>query len=41
MIWHFSEIVQNLHEAQTDYTQEDYFDFGENLGDAIFIATQP
>ena len=40
-VWHYTEIMNAMDTANTDAAAGDYFGFGENLGDAVFIALQP
>ena len=40
-VWHYTEIMTAMNTANTDAAAGNYFGFGENLGDAVFIALQP
>ena len=40
-VWHYTEIMTAIHTANTEAAEGDYFGFGENIGDAVFIALQP
>ncbi len=40
-VWHYTEIMNALHTANTDAANCDFFGYGENLADAAFIALQP
>ncbi len=40
-VWHYTEIMTAIHTANTEAANGDYFGFGENIGDAVFIALQP
>lgn len=40
-VWHYTEIMTAIHTANTDAASGNYFGFGENIGDAVFIALQP
>ncbi len=40
-VWHYTEIMTAINTANTDAAAGDYFGFGENLGDAVFVALQP
>lgn len=40
-VWHYSEIMNDIHTANTDATTGDYYGFGQNIGDAVFVALQP
>jgi len=40
-VWHYSEIMDDIHTANADAANGDYFGFGENIGDAVFVALQP
>lgn len=35
---HFNEILVDIQEAKTDYKKQDYFEFGENLGEVLVLA---
>jgi hypothetical protein len=40
-VWHYTEIMTAINTANTDVAAGNYFGFGENIGDAVFIALQP
>jgi hypothetical protein len=40
-IWHYTEIMTALNTANLDANAGDYYGFGENMADAVFIALQP
>jgi hypothetical protein len=40
-VWHYTEIMTAINTANTDAAAGNYFGFGENIGDAVFIALQP
>ena len=40
LVWHYSEINGDIQTALTDYNSMDYFGFGEQLGEALVLATQ-
>lgn len=40
-IWHYTEIMTALNEANVDANSGNYYGFGENIADAVFIALQP
>jgi t-SNARE complex subunit (syntaxin) len=40
-VWHYTEIMTAINTANQDATAGNYFGFGENIGDAVFIALQP
>lgn len=40
-IWHYTEIMTALNNANIDASTGDYYGFGENIADAVFVALQP
>ena len=38
LIWYYSDIMTHLTLAVTYWNQEDYFNFGDNIGDALVLA---
>jgi hypothetical protein len=40
-VWHYSEIMDDIHTANADAATGDYYGFGQNIGDAVFVALQP
>lgn len=40
-VWHYTEIMTAINTANTDAAAGNFFGFGENIGDAVFIALQP
>ncbi len=40
-VWHYTEIMTAINTANQDAAAGNYFGFGENIGDAVFIALQP
>lgn len=40
-VWHYSEIMDDIHTANADATAGDYYGFGQGIGSAVFVALQP
>jgi len=40
-VWHYTEIMTDINEANTDASTGNYYGFGENLGEAMMVALQP
>lgn len=40
-VWHYTEIMDDIHTANEMASQGHYYGFGEYIADAVFIALQP
>ena len=40
LLWHYSEINGDIQSALTDWDNSDYFNFGEQVGEALVLATK-
>ena len=40
LVWNYNEINSDIQAAMIDYNEEKYFEFGENLGEALVLATK-
>ena len=40
LVWYFSEINGDISAALADYNNQDFFGFGEQLGEALVLATK-
>ena len=40
LIWHYKEITTDISNAVADYNAAKYFEFGEQLGEALVVATK-
>lgn len=40
-VWHYTEIMDDIHTANTNAAAGNYYLFGEFIGDAVFVALQP
>ena len=38
LLWNYSDIMAHATQAMTDYANADFFDLGDNLGDALVLA---
>lgn len=40
-VWHYTEIMTDISKANESAAQGNYYNFGEFVGDAVFVALQP